>query len=109
MRRKWLNWRRIVLVLLFLSVVLPFVLTLVFRFLPPPLTPLMVLRQLQGRGLQKEWRGLEATSPHLRRAVIASEDGKFCSHHGFDWDAIDNAVDRSATGGRVLGARTISM
>ncbi len=42
------------------------------------------------------------------RAVIAAEDGKFCSHYGFDLEAIDKAFDRNAAGGRLRGASTIS-
>src|SRR5207237_1453711 len=41
-------------------------------------------------------------------AVIASEDTKFCSHHGFDWDAIDRALDEDAFGDRLRGGSTIS-
>ncbi len=92
-----------------LLVVLPLALTLVFRFVPPPATPLMILRRAEGYGLTKEWRGLDQISPNLRRAVIAAEDAKFCTHWGFDGDAIDNAIDHYEDGGKVLGASTISM
>lgn len=88
---------------------LPLVLTALFRFVPPPATPLMVIRAAQGHGLDKDWVPLEQISPHLGRAVIASEDAKFCSHDGFDWEAIDHAIDRYEEGGKVLGASTISM
>lgn len=87
----------------------PLALTLLYRIILPPLTPLMVIRLFQGHGLEKDWVALERVSAHLRRAVIAAEDGKFCGHHGFDWDAIDNAIDRYESGGKVLGASTISM
>lgn len=101
--------RRIVRAVLGLFVGLPLTLALIFRFVPPPVTPLMVLRAVQGHGIDKDWRPLDQISPHLRRAVIASEDGKFCSHWGFDWQAIDNAIERYEGGGKVLGASTISM
>ena len=42
------------------------------------------------------------------RAAIAAEDGKFCSHHGFDYQAIENAMQRNASGGRIRGGSTIS-
>ena len=42
------------------------------------------------------------------RAAIAAEDGKFCSHHGFDVQAIENAMKRNASGGRIRGGSTIS-
>lgn len=108
-RRLGRSVRRIIAALIVVGVVLPTVVTLVLRVVPPPITPLMVIRHVQGFGLDKDWRDLDDISPHLRRAVIAAEDGKFCSHWGFDWDAIDNAIDRYEDGGPVLGASTISM
>lgn len=98
-------WKSLVV----LVVGVPLALTLTLRFVAPPLTPLMVIRLTQGEGLAKTWRDLDRISPHLRRAVIAAEDAKFCSHWGFDWQAIDNAIDRMDDGGKVLGASTISM
>jgi monofunctional glycosyltransferase len=90
-------------------VALPLTLTVLFRFVPPPVTPLMVIRHFQGYGIDKDWRPLKQISPHLRRSVIAAEDSKFCTHHGFDVEAIDNAIDVYEEGGKVLGASTISM
>ncbi|CCG40773.1 Monofunctional biosynthetic peptidoglycan transglycosylase [Magnetospirillum molischianum DSM 120] len=88
---------------------IPLTLTMLFRVVPPPVTPLMLLRVVQGYGIDKNWRPLDQISPYLRQAVIASEDAKFCTHWGFDWDAIDNAIDMYEDGGKVLGASTISM
>jgi monofunctional biosynthetic peptidoglycan transglycosylase len=87
----------------------PLAMVLFYRFVPPPITPLMVIRLVQGQGLNKDWMPLSAISPDLQRAVMAGEDGKFCTHHGFDWSAIDNAMDVYEEGGHVLGASTISM
>ena len=87
----------------------PLAMVLFYRFVPPPITPLMVIRLVQGHGLNKDWMPLSAISPDLQRAVMAGEDGKFCTHHGFDWSAIDNAMDVYEEGGHVLGASTISM
>jgi monofunctional biosynthetic peptidoglycan transglycosylase len=95
---------RVVIVLL---LALP-VLILVYRFVPVPLTPLMVLREMQGEGLEKQWVDYEQLSPNLRRAVIASEDARFCSHHGFDWNSIDQAWDDYQSGVRLRGASTIT-
>ena len=81
-----------------------------YRLLPPPGTPLMLIRAVEGEGIAKEWRPLAQISPHLVRAVIASEDAKFCEHHGFDWDAIGEAWRRYRRGeGKLRGASTISM
>jgi len=89
--------------------VAPALLLVVYRFVPPPVTPLMVIRLFEGHGITKDWVPLTRISPNLQRAVIASEDAKFCQHHGFDWEAVDNAIERNARGRRTLGASTISM
>jgi monofunctional biosynthetic peptidoglycan transglycosylase len=81
-----------------------------YRVLPPPTTPLMLMRAAQGYGMTKTWRPLEEISPNLVRAVIAGEDARFCQHHGFDWDAIEAAWERYRSGrGRLVGASTLSM
>jgi len=81
-----------------------------YREVPPPATPLMLIRSVEGYGIAKEWLSLDQISPHPVRAVIASEDAKFCDHHGFDWDAIHEAWRRYRQGtGKLRGASTISM
>jgi monofunctional biosynthetic peptidoglycan transglycosylase len=65
-----------------------------YRVLPPPVTPLMLLRRVEGYGIDKSWRRLDDISPHLIRAPMAGEDARFCRHHGFDWGAIATAWDR---------------
>ena len=81
---------------------------LALRFAPPPVTPLMLIRLAQGRGLDARWRPLSAISPNLARAVVASEDARFCSHHGFDWEAMREAATANARGARLRGGSTIS-
>jgi monofunctional glycosyltransferase len=82
----------------------------VYRWLPPPATPLMLLRVVEGYGIHKSWRSVEHISANLVRAVMASEDARFCRHHGFDWNAIETAWGRYQSGrGRLRGASTISM
>src|SRR5690242_1096442 len=81
-----------------------------YRVLPPPGTPLMLIRLVEGYGIDKSWRPLDEISPHLIRAAMAGEDARFCRHHGFDWGAVATAWDRYQSGrGRLLGASTISM
>src|SRR3546814_15739199 len=46
--------------------------------------------------------------PDMARAAIAGEDAKFCSHHGFDFEAIEDAYHRNARGKRIRGGSTIS-
>jgi monofunctional glycosyltransferase len=70
----------------------------------------MLLRRVEGYGIQKSWTSFDQISANLVRAVIASEDSRFCNHHGFDWNAIETARDRyRSRRGRLLGASTISM
>jgi monofunctional biosynthetic peptidoglycan transglycosylase len=100
--------RQVVIWLFAIIVVVPVALIFLFRFVPPPATPLMIGTMLTEGAVSQSWRSLDSISPHLVRAVIASEDGKFCSHYGFDLDAIDKALDRNAAGGRLRGASTIT-
>lgn len=82
----------------------------IYRVVPPPATPLMLIRLVEGHGIDMEWRPLSQISPHLVRAVMAGEDARFCQHHGFDWEAIDEAWRRYESGrGKLRGASTISM
>ena len=105
LRRAGLMAARVVLFLFFA----PAVVILVYAVVPPPATPLMLIRLVEGHGLSKDWVPLTRISPHLQRAVIAAEDAKFCRHGGFDWVAVDTAIERRRQGGRVVGASTISM
>ena len=90
--------------------VLSLTLAMLYRHVSPPATPLMLLRLAEGYGLRKSWRPLDQISPALVRAVIASEDQRFCLHHGFDWKAIETAWEQYQSGeGELLGASTISM
>lgn len=98
-------WRRIGVIALIVLAGLPMALILLYRVVPP----LMLIRSAEGYGIAKDWQPLERISPHLRRSVIAAEDAKFCTHYGFDVDAIENAIDNYEDGGKVLGASTISM
>lgn len=90
-------------------------LVLLFRFVPVPFTPLMLLRHIeahqQGRHLEilHEWTPLEDISPNLIAAVIDHEDAKFYNHRGFDWDAIRCAHKLNQRYGRITyGGSTIS-
>ena len=70
----------------------------------------MLLRGVEGYGIHKSWTSFDQISANLVRAIIASEDTRFCNHHGFDWNAIETAWDRyRSRRGRLLGASTISM
>lgn len=79
-----------------------------YRIVPPPATPLMLIRALGGAGLSRDWEPLERISPALAEAVIASEDTGFCGHGGFDWAAIEDAFEDNEEGRRLRGGSTIS-
>lgn len=104
---RWLRKAVIVGVLALLAA--PPVGLVLYRLVPPPITPLMVIRLFEGEGLSRDWTGLEAISPYLRAAVIAAEDNLFCDHHGFDVDSLRDAFEEWMDGGRARGASTISM
>ncbi|WP_114861366.1 monofunctional biosynthetic peptidoglycan transglycosylase [Azospirillum brasilense] len=79
-----------------------------YRVVPVPATPLMLIRAAGGSGLAHDWVPLSQISPHLARAVIASEDTLFCGHGGFDWAAIEGAFEDNEEGRRLRGGSTIS-
>lgn len=97
-----------VLILLF-GIIGPVGSVLVYRFVPPPITFLMVQRLAEGQGLDRRWRPLSRISPQLVRSVIAAEDSRFCSHNGFDMEAIQRALQHNERRpGRIRGGSTIS-
>jgi monofunctional biosynthetic peptidoglycan transglycosylase len=103
------SWGRVArwLVVGLLALPVPFI--AIYRFLPPPVTPLMLIRMTEGEPLHKAWVPLARISPALARAVIASEDETFCRHHGFDWRQLDDAWRAYRAGRPLRGASTISM
>ncbi|MCA6224287.1 MAG: monofunctional biosynthetic peptidoglycan transglycosylase [Phenylobacterium sp.] len=105
-RVRWL--RRILVVALVLCVGLPLALVAVYRFVPPPVTILMIQRSLEGKGISRTWRPLDEMSPALIRSVIAAEDAGFCSHRGFDFEAMQEAWAHNERSDRVRGGSTIS-
>jgi monofunctional biosynthetic peptidoglycan transglycosylase len=88
------------------------VLTIFYRWINVPITPLMISRYFDPEigKLEKEWKSLDEISPKLPLAVITSEDQKFEDHFGFDLEAIEKAADYNAKhkGKPVKGASTIS-
>jgi len=86
----------------------PVIMVAVYRFVPPPVTFLMVQRMFEGHGFERKWVPIERISPALVRAVIAAEDARFCEHHGFDVEAIEKAMKANAQGKKLRGGSTIS-
>ena len=79
-----------------------------YRFVPPPITATMIGDVFAGRGLHKDWMPISEIDRDMVRAAIAAEDSKFCSHHGFDFEAMEDAMKRNAAGGRIRGGSTSS-
>jgi monofunctional biosynthetic peptidoglycan transglycosylase len=89
-------------------VVISILWVLIYRFVPPPITVTMIGDVLAGRGLHKDWMPISQIDRDIVRAAIAAEDSKFCQHNGFDFEAIEDAMQRNASGGRIRGGSTIS-
>jgi monofunctional glycosyltransferase len=91
-----------------------FLTVLLYRWMPIYATPLVFLRTaeyaMEGKwvSIHKNWVSIEEISPHLQKAVIASEDPKFLSHNGFDFEAIANAIEANKSRKIKIGASTIT-
>ncbi len=96
-----LRWGALVVAIL---VAIPLVLTPLYRVVAPVST-LMIWRGVTGHEVTRDWVTLDQISPHLIRAVIASEDGFYCTHHGVDWGAVREVIQTGAD----RGASTIAM
>ena len=87
---------------------------LVFKWVPIPFTPLMITRVIENKLdgndaiFSHDWVALEEISPNLQKAVIASEDGNFLKHNGFDFDAMQKALKNNQKGRKIKGGSTIS-
>jgi monofunctional glycosyltransferase len=109
--------RRILLLLLTIALGLGMfsvVVTILFRFVPPPTSALMIERRYDswkdGREYSSryQWVDFDRIAPPIAAAVIAAEDQNFSSHHGFDWDAIQRAMDYDENGSKLRGASTLT-
>jgi monofunctional biosynthetic peptidoglycan transglycosylase len=85
-----------------------FLWVLAYKFVNPPITITMLGDKLAGRGATRDWMPINEIDRDMVRAAIAAEDSKFCTHHGFDIEAIEDAMKRNASGGRIRGGSTIS-
>src|SRR5690606_12331090 len=108
-RRARRRLRRTLLRAFLVVLLLPTAFLLVYRFLPVPITPLMVIRLAEGEGLQRQWVSLDEVAPILPQAVVAAEDNRFCEHAGFDWTELGGQLEALLAGERARGASTITM
>lgn len=99
------------LILFLIYSILPVIL---FIFIPPPATPLMVIRAFEQKGdsktivIDKKWVPIEEISSNLVNAVVAAEDNRFMSHWGIDREAIQDAIEYNKKSTRTRGASTIT-
>jgi monofunctional glycosyltransferase len=90
-----------------LVLLLPYLLAPLYR-VGHPVSTLMAWRWLSGAPMSRQWIDLAAMSQALPRSVVASEDAKFCSHHGIDWDALRDVLDDAEDGEVARGGSTIT-
>lgn len=95
--------------LVFVYTTLVIGLMVAYRWVDPPMSALMLGQRLSGTQVTQTWMPLERISPNLQLAVILSEDGRFCTHHGVDWGELKEAVAQSLDGFGARGGSTISM
>lgn len=95
-------------------VILSVLSVIIFRWVPVPITPLMVIRCIEQKSdgkpmkMEHDWIPFEKISPKLQLAVVCSEDQNYLKHFGFDWGAIEKAMKENEEGKRVRGASTIT-
>ena len=89
-------------------VLLSILMTLIYRFVPPPITLTQLGELSQGHSVARDWMPISQMDPDMARAAIAAEDGNFCKHHGFDFTAIQKALAGNGAGKRYRGGSTIS-
>ncbi len=99
------RWLTIAFITWFMSMAL---LIAAYGFVNPPGSALMLIRSLSGTTVKQRWKDIEDISPNLVRAVIVSEDSRFCRHWGIDIREIEAAIRRSRNG-IPRGASTLTM
>lgn len=94
--------------------VLSIVSVIIFRWVPVPVTPLMIIRCIEQKSdgktmkMEHDWVSLEKISPKLQLAVVCSEDQNYLKHFGFDWGAIEKAMKANESGKKIRGGSTIT-
>lgn len=95
-------------------IVISVISVVIFRWVPVPITPLMIIRNVEqmgdGKGvvMEHDWVALKEISPKLQLAVVCSEDQNYLKHFGFDLGAIKKAMKENEEGKRFRGGSTIT-
>ncbi|MDO9001461.1 MAG: monofunctional biosynthetic peptidoglycan transglycosylase [Bacteroidota bacterium] len=94
--------------------ILSIISVIAFRWLPVPISPLMIIRCVEQKNdgknmtLKHDWVSLDEISPKLQLAVVCSEDQNYLKHFGFDWGAIEKAMKNNDSNKKIRGGSTIS-
>ncbi len=98
--------------LLLLLIIISIAWVTLYKFVNPPTTPLMIIRSFEGNSglnlIKTDWKKYDDISDYMKMAVIAAEDQTFADHDGFDFHAIEEAIDDKLEGNRLRGASTIT-
>jgi monofunctional biosynthetic peptidoglycan transglycosylase len=87
---------------------------LLYRFVNPPVTFLMIQRGFERKAdgkdwkIDKKWVDFDSISDPMKRAAVAAEDQRFLDHFGFDFKAMERAIDKNAKSHKLIGGSTIS-
>lgn len=105
------KWMKRFLAVFMIIIATPFVLVVVYAGINPPVSSFMMIKAFEGNGINFVWRPIDKISPHLVRAVVTSEDARFCSHKGVDWKVMDKLVNKALAGKRkrLRGGSTVTM
>jgi len=98
---------RTLVILVILLLALPYALVPLYG-VGHPVSTLMLARWFTGQTVTREWVDLADMAPVLPLTVISSEDAKFCSHNGIDWDAVQEVLDDAQDGDFARGGSTIT-
>jgi monofunctional biosynthetic peptidoglycan transglycosylase len=101
------RWLRRVVVAAIVLLLAPYVITLLYAFVPPVSTP-MLWRWATFQRVERTYVPIERISPSLILSVIIAEDGRFCGHYGIDLTEIQNALEDGENLSDVRGASTIT-
>jgi monofunctional biosynthetic peptidoglycan transglycosylase len=108
-----LIWRFVKLFLIFFIGITVFW-VIVYRFVNPPVTWLMLTRGFEQKAdgkpwkIDKEWRDFDDIADPMKRAAVAAEDQTFLENHGFDFNAIEKAIQKNSKSNKLIGGSTIS-
>jgi len=87
---------------------------LLYKFVNPPVTWLMISRGFEQKAegkpwkIDKQWVDIDSISENMKRAAVAAEDARFLDHYGFDFKAMERAFEKNAKGKKLSGGSTIS-